>query len=72
MVANIIFFVPIFAICHPKKYVFKLEGMSCSNCALSIEKHLQKNKIVEFNIDFANNELSVARNKNIQKTKLLN
>ena len=54
-----------------KKYVFKLEGMSCSNCALSIEKHLQKNKIVEFNIDFANNELSVARGKNISENKII-
>ena len=54
-----------------KKYVFKLEGMSCSNCALSIEKHLQKNKIVEFNIDFANNELSVARVKNISENKII-
>ena len=54
-----------------KKYVFKLEGMSCSNCALSIEKHLQKNKIVEFNIDFANNELSVARGKNTSENKII-
>ena len=54
-----------------KKYVFKLEGMSCSNCALSIEKQLQKNKIVEFNIDFANNELSVPRGKNISENKII-
>ena len=54
-----------------KKYVFKLEGMSCSNCALSIEKHLLKNKIVEFNIDFANNELSVARGKNTSEKKII-
>ena len=54
-----------------KKYVFKLEGMSCSNCALSIEKQLQKNKIVEFNIDFANNELSVARSKDISENKII-
>ena len=54
-----------------KVYIFKIEGMSCSNCALSIEKHLRKNKIVEFNIDFANNELSVAQSKNISENKII-
>ena len=55
-----------------KKYVFKLEGMSCSNCALSIEKHLQKNNIDEFNINFANSELSVAKSKKTTLPALLN
>ena len=55
-----------------KKYIFKLEGMSCSNCVLSIEKHLQKNKIIDFNIDFANSELSVTKNKNVTRNKIIN
>ncbi len=54
-----------------KKYVFKLEGMSCSNCALSIEKHLQKNNINEFNINFANSELSVAKSKKTTENRII-
>ena len=54
-----------------KKYVFKLEGMSCFNCVLSIEKHLQKNKIVDFNIDFANSELIVTQNQNVTENKII-
>ena len=39
-----------------KEVKYKIEGMSCVNCALGIEKELKKHQFINFNINFTTSE----------------
>ena len=39
-----------------KEVKYKIEGMSCANCALGIEKELKKHQFINFNINFTTSE----------------
>jgi Cu+-exporting ATPase len=55
------------------KKTIKVSGMTCSNCAKGIEKHLSKNGFQNVYVDFANAEvsLSIDSNKTISNAKKL-
>ena len=57
------------------KKTIKVSGMTCSNCAKGIEKHLNKNGFQDVNVDFPNSEvsLSIDSNKTVSNAeKLIN
>ncbi|MBL4655361.1 MAG: cadmium-translocating P-type ATPase [Bacteroidia bacterium] len=41
-----------------QKIQFKIEGMTCSNCALSVTKYLEKNEAHAVNVDFGTGEVN--------------
>lgn len=51
-----------------KKIKIKLEGMSCSNCAAGIEKHLKRNGLENVNVNFSTGEASC----NIKENQSIN
>ena len=49
-----------------KSYSFKIQGMSCNSCANRIEKIIKKEEgIIEANVNFATEKLSISFNENI-------
>ena len=40
------------------KAILKIEGMSCSNCANGIKKHLEKHGVKNVNVNFTTKEAS--------------
>ena len=49
---------------------WKVEGMSCSNCALTIQKFLEKNGMNDVKVNFAAGELSFELNGNNTKDQI--
>jgi Cu+-exporting ATPase len=50
---------------------WKVDGMSCTNCALSIHKYLQKEGISEPKVSFMEGEIQFELPENINKEKLI-
>ncbi len=51
--------------------VLQVDGMSCSNCANGIQKHLTKKGLSNCHVSFANAEVSVYHNNNWTKESLI-
>ena len=41
-----------------EKVAWKVEGMSCTNCALTIDQYLKKQGLTDINVNFINSEVS--------------
>ena len=54
-----------------EKVQWKVDGMSCTNCALSIHKYLQSNGIVEPKVSFMEGEVQFEMAKETNKEKLI-
>lgn len=56
-----------------QKKIFKIEGMTCTNCALGIKKHLDKNGVQNVNINFTSTEASFTNDQkhNFESVKKL-
>jgi len=54
-----------------EKVQWKVDGMSCTNCALSIHKYLQSNGIVEPKVSFMEGEVQFEIAKETNKEKLI-
>ena len=54
-----------------EKIQWKVDGMSCTNCALSIHKYLQSNGIVEPKVSFMEGEVQFEMAKETNKEKLI-
>ena len=50
---------------------WKVDGMSCTNCALSIHKYLQKEGIAEPKVSFMEGEIQFELPETINKEKLI-
>ncbi|RFS19015.1 cadmium-translocating P-type ATPase [Chitinophaga silvatica] len=49
----------------------KVEGMHCTNCALSVSKYLEKKGMQEVNVSFATEEVSFIAPENADSTEIL-
>ena len=54
-----------------EKIEWKVDGMSCTNCALSIHKYLQSNGIVEPKVSFMEGEVQFEMPNETNKEKLI-
>ena len=54
-----------------EKVEWKVDGMSCTNCALSIHKYLQSNGIVEPKVSFMEGEVQFEMPSATNKEKLI-
>ena len=52
------------------KIDWKVEGMSCSNCALTISKYLEKEGLSDINVSFMGGEVSFALNGDKTKEEI--
>jgi len=52
-----------------KKHKLIIEGMSCANCALSVEKSLKKHGVTNINVNFSTGEVSFTGNINNESLK---
>ena len=50
-----------------KKIKIDVEGMSCSNCAAGIKKHLENKGLKDVNVNFSTGEVSCVEIKNRNK-----
>ena len=46
----------------------RVEGMTCANCARSVEKVLKKNGVEDIYVDFLNDEVSYSEKPGIEKS----
>ena len=53
-----------------EKVQWKVEGMDCSNCALTIHKYLEKQGMKDVKVNFANGDVSFDMNGNCKPQKL--
>lgn len=53
-----------------EKVEWKVEGMTCTNCALTINQYLQKEGLSDINVNFIGNEVSFALNASKSKVDL--
>jgi P-type Cu+ transporter len=55
-----------------EKVEWKVEGMTCSNCALTISKYLQKEGLKNVSVNIIDGDLNFSANKNISEEKIKN
>lgn len=53
-----------------EKIQWKVEGMDCSNCALTIRKYLEKQGMQDVKVNFATGDVSFAKNGNYKPQEL--
>jgi P-type Cu+ transporter len=53
-----------------KKVEWKVEGMDCTNCALTITKYLNKEGMEQVKVNFIGGDVSFENNKNLPEEKL--
>ncbi len=53
-----------------EKVDWKVEGMTCTNCALSINRYLQKEGLKDVKVNFIGGEVSFELNGNKTKEEL--
>src|ERR1700741_4368899 len=53
-----------------EKIQWKVEGMDCSNCALTIRRYLEKEGMKDVKVNFATGDVSFDVNGNITTAKL--
>ena len=53
-----------------EKVEWKVKGMTCTNCALSINKYLEKEGLSEVKVNFIGGEVSFNLNENKSKEQL--
>jgi len=48
----------------------KVEGMTCANCALSVNKYLEKEGLKNVRVNFIGGDVSFDKDANISKEKI--
>ena len=51
---------------NDKKHKLKIQGMTCANCALSVEKSLKKHGALHVNVNFSTGEAIFSGNIDVQ------
>ena len=55
-----------------EKVDWKVEGMTCTNCALTINRYLEKEGLKDVKVNFIGGEVSFELNENKTKEELAN
>ncbi len=54
-----------------EKINWKVDGMTCSNCALSVHKYLEKEGLNEVKVNLITGDISFSGNRDLQKSKII-